>query len=184
MGNAESVMSEALAVKECDRPQLVECLMEGCLDICEGCAGRFERVKKLNSHPENPEPMDIRVRYLTLRQLLFETPFHSLVMDAKVRVAARVHESIRPGMDALFAGIDAEFEAWKIRQAEAKVNAAYAVVRAREKEMFRQQCVDRKRRAQEEKRDAEKRSKLEKLKRGTQDITAFFGKKARESDAL
>eukprot|EP00899_Mesostigma_viride_P025089 jgi/Mesvir1/5765/Mv11579-RA.1 len=123
MGNSASAMEQADTVREEDRPQLMECLMEGCLDISEGCYERFKRIKCLMKHPP-PEPMDIKKRYLTLRQLFHGTRLEGLVAATRESVKKRVPAELGVNMDDLFETQDTAFDAWKQREWEREASKA------------------------------------------------------------
>eukprot|EP00899_Mesostigma_viride_P007326 jgi/Mesvir1/16595/Mv10130-RA.1 len=176
MGNSASAMEQASAVNEGDRTQLMECLMEGCLDISEGCYERFKRIQKLMKHPP-PEPMDIKRRYLTLRQLFHGTPLEGLVSETRERVKGRVPEEFGVDMDELFETQDKHFEAWKSREAEREAGRAAEEEYHRQKRILREEYLSRKRKQQEEAKASQQEEKRRREMRrlNTHDIRKFFG---------
>eukprot|EP00899_Mesostigma_viride_P026045 jgi/Mesvir1/6625/Mv16276-RA.1 len=101
----------------------MECLMEGCLDIAEGCYDRFKRIRCIMKHPP-PEPMDIKRRYLTLRQHFHGTAMEGLVMATRERVKERVPSELGVDMDDLFRIQDRAFDAWMSKKAEREASKA------------------------------------------------------------
>eukprot|EP00899_Mesostigma_viride_P009550 jgi/Mesvir1/18597/Mv17106-RA.1 len=179
MGNSASAMKEATAVDAEDRGQLMECLMEGCLDISEGCYDRFKRIKRVMKHPP-PEPMDIKKRYLTLRQLFDGTQLEWMVAQTRERVKGRVPVELGIDVDDMFRVQDGLFEEWKDAEMERAARRQATEEYIRNKQLIREESVNRKRRQQEEaKRAAQEEKRRKEMKKlNTHDIRQFFGSQA------
>eukprot|EP00899_Mesostigma_viride_P011240 jgi/Mesvir1/20116/Mv13355-RA.1 len=175
MGNVQPTLAKFEALSEDDQDKLMQCLLEGCVDISESCVDRYLDCHGKWKHVE-PELAEMKRRYLTLRQLLSSTPSHEALMKARERARDRVKPEHVSILEKIYKTQDAAYDAWVEEETQKRLareaeEEYLRFKRERKAQWEERKRVEAKRRAEAE---AEETRAREMRRLNTHDIRKWF----------